>query len=180
MKLNVFISYGSKDRQIVDQLATSATPQAEFYYWNKSQEPGEDAWAQIAEWIRRCDLFIVVITGHTVQRGLAVGKEVGIARNQGKKILPLICTRVHPDEITFLEDIAYEPIDLLAPDQAIQRVINYIGKLYQKKKLDHEMLVAQQEHVQASKDSQLQMEQFKVALALGLVFFGIILLTRER
>ena len=154
-------------------------PNAEFFYWSKSEEPGKQAWAQITEWITHCDLFIVVITGHSVQRGLAVGKEVGVARNQAKKILPLVCTRVPDDEITFLEGIPYEAIDLLNPDQAVQRVMEVIAKLYEKRRLEREALLAQQQQIQIRKDSQVQLEHFRIAVALVVVVLGIILLTRK-
>ena len=178
MKSKIFVSYSSRDKKIVEQLASSQQEYADFFYWDKSNEPSKEAWHQIEEWISNCDLFIVIITGHTVQRGLSVGKEVGIAKNQRKKILPIVSDRVPENEITFLEDITYQPIDLFSPDEAIQSVTEFTKALYDKKKLEQEALVAQRHHIQLREESRHQLNEFKIAVAVVVVIVGIILLAK--
>jgi len=179
MKLKIFVSYSSKDKKIVEQLASSHQGFADFFYWDKSKEPGKEAWHQIEEWISNCDLFIVIITGHTVQRGLPVGKEVGIAKSLKKRILPIVSDRVPADEITFLEGITYQPIDLLSPDEAIQSITEFTKTLYNKKNLEQEAIAAQKQHIQLREESRLQLDEFKIAVAVVVVIVGIILLTRH-
>lgn len=179
MKLKIFVSYSSKDKKIVEQLASSHQVYADFYYWDKSKEPSQEAWHQIEGWISNCDLFIVIITGHTVQRGLSVGKEVGIAKSQKKRILPIISNRVPANEITFLEGITYQSIDLFSPDEAIQSITNITKDLYNKKKLEQEALVAQKHHIQLREEYQFQLDEFKIAIAVVVVIIGFILLARR-
>jgi hypothetical protein len=153
--------------------------QAEFYYWDQSKEFCKVDWQQIEEWITGCDLFIVIITGHTVKRGLAVGKEVGIAKSLKKKILPIVSDKVPLEDIRFLEGITYQPIDLSCPDEAIQSVTDYIKDLYEKKKLEREAIIAQKQHVQVQRTIQIELDEFKIALAVAVIIVGIILLARK-
>lgn len=124
--MNIFISYSVADLQLVNSIAGYISRHASVRYWDKSKEPGREAWPLIFQWIDQSDLVIAVITDNTVRRAMSVGQELGRAKTMQKFIIPLVTGNVKSSDLGFLSGIVYERIDprnltpaLLSAERAI-------------------------------------------------------------
>lgn len=124
--MNIFISYSVDDVALVNTIAGYIQRHGQVRYWDKSKEPGMEAWPLIFQWIDQSDLVIAVITDNTVRRAMAVGQELGRAQTMRKLIIPLVTANVRASDLGFLSGIVYERIDprdvspaLLAAERAI-------------------------------------------------------------
>ena len=109
--MKIFISYGMNDEPMVRQIADFLKPHAEVVYWSESKMPGNGSWETIFGWIDSSDIVLVLITGNTVARAMAVGQEVGHAKAKYKTIIPLVSREISPTELGFLSGITYQPVD---------------------------------------------------------------------
>ncbi|MBU0634437.1 MAG: toll/interleukin-1 receptor domain-containing protein [Candidatus Omnitrophica bacterium] len=178
--MNLFISYSSKDKKVVDKIALKLKSFSDVKYWDGSKKLGEGAWAQITEWIESSDAVLVIITESAVKRGLAIGKEIGIAKTKNKKIIPFVSDKISGKETTFLEDIAYEKLDFDNPDEAIQTIDSHITKLFseRKKTLSSQQLAERIAKLPINKED-VQKQQLKQILAIAAIVVAIIILTKE-
>ena len=170
MKLNLFISYSSKDGKLVSQIAEELKQFANVTYWAESKELGEPAWQQIEAWVDNCEASLLIITDNTVRRGLSVGKEVGIIKSKNKKIIPFVSKVVQEKELNFLEGIAYERIDLNDCEESLQIIVKSIRKLYDDK---------QKETVEKQKTITIreqQQQQSQTLFAIAAIVIGILIL----
>ena len=122
--VKVFISYSVDDLKLVEELAKQIEPLAEVRYWNKSKEPGEEAWKQIFGWIDESDTILAVVTGKTVIRAMSVGQEIGHAKAKNKKIVPLVAEGIPVSDLGCLSGIVFEPIPTDNPAPALERIRN--------------------------------------------------------
>jgi len=120
--VNIFISYSMKDRELVEKLAEEVRPQATPVYWDKDKEPGQEAWPMITDWIEKADLIVAVITDRAVSRAMAVGNEIGIAKEKGKIIIPLVGAGVDDKDLGCLQGVVHQRVDTDNPGEAIQAV----------------------------------------------------------
>jgi len=130
--MRVFISYSTPDLNLVHQIAKSAGANADVKFWAKDKEPGQDAWPTIFSWIDASDLVLVLITGHTVARAMAVGNEVGRAKAKGKLVIPLVSPGIPQAELGCLNGVTYEHIDPFNPMPALKRINALIASMAQK------------------------------------------------
>ncbi|HUU16889.1 MAG TPA: toll/interleukin-1 receptor domain-containing protein [Sedimentisphaerales bacterium] len=172
MKPKLFISYSSKDETIVSQVAQELSPFAEIKYWSESKELGQPSWQQIDNWISQSEATLVLITGNTVNRGLSVGKEVGISRSKNKKIIPFVSKNVPENELGFLEQIAYERIDLDDPQKSIEIIVKNIKELYQ---IEEQVVPQQQMQPYVSQEK----ESLKALLAIAAIVVAVLVLSKE-
>jgi TIR domain len=126
--MKIFISYSTEDSNLVSKIDQYLAKHAEVFYWQKSKSPGESVWPLISSWIDQSDLVLVVITGNTVSRAMSVGQEVGRAKAKQKVIIPIVSSEVPKDQLGFLSDIIYEPVDKNNPGAAIQSIEKVIIK----------------------------------------------------
>jgi hypothetical protein len=123
--MTIFISYSVKDNLLVERIATLLRVQGHaVYWWQGSNEPGDDMWPQIFGWIDQSDLVLAVITDAVVKRAMAIGNEIGYAKGR-KKIVPLVASGVPVSELGCLQGIVHIPLDLLDPKPAIDRLLAY-------------------------------------------------------
>jgi hypothetical protein len=120
--MKIFISYSTEDFGLVSQIEEYLGKHAEVFYWKKDKVLGDRAWGTIFNWIDQSDLIVVVITGHTVSRAMAVGQELGHARAKLKKIIPIVASEVPQKELGFLSEITYQPIERQNPAATMQAV----------------------------------------------------------
>lgn len=129
--MKIFISYSTKDFNLVSEIENYLEKHAEIFYWKKDKILGKEAWDTIFNWIDRADLVLSVITGNTVSRAMAVGQEIGHAKAKHKTIVPIIGAEVPVDELGFLNGTTYEKIDRNNPGMAIQAVEKAIIQIKQ-------------------------------------------------
>jgi len=120
--VNVFISYSTGDRDLVRKMADELKPSAQPVYWDQDNEPGKDAWDTIRGWIESADLVVAVITDKAVSRAMSVGNEVGIAKEMGKPILPLVGAGVESADLGCLQGVTFRRIDNANPGDAVMAV----------------------------------------------------------
>lgn len=131
--MNVFISYSVKDTQVVRLISETIKPSvASVKYWDESKQYGEQAWKSIEQWINDSDIMIVVITDHTISRAMAVGNEVGMAKEKGVKIIPLVCESVNHDDLACLNGITHIKFNTQDPIDAIDELHDHIKRLISK------------------------------------------------
>lgn len=89
----IFISYSSKDRALVDELAGDLDVlfdgDIEIWYDRElNRSGGHQWWSLICEAIRQCDIFIYALSTH-VLASEPCKREYGYARQLGKPVLPV-------------------------------------------------------------------------------------------
>jgi len=138
--MNVFISYSTTDTALVQQIAASLKTVCDSVrWWEDSKVPGEDAWRSIFGWIDRADVVLVVVTDAAVNRGLAVGTEIGAAKMKGKKIIPLVSAGIKSPDLGCLGNLTYCPIDPSNLKPTLDQVHKTLQQL--KKERDTQTLV---------------------------------------
>lgn len=91
--MRIFISYSSKDRDTVTQLADDLDliGHSVWYDTELNRRGGHQWWALILEEIRRCEVFLYALSPQ-VLRSEPCRREYGYARALGKPVLPVILT----------------------------------------------------------------------------------------
>jgi len=103
----IFISYSSKDRPIVNELAEDLIHLFDHQVWYDQElkrSGGQSWWNLICEQIRQCEVFLYALSPQ-VLKSEPCKREYGYAVALGKPVLPLIVTEV---------DYRYLPIELQA------------------------------------------------------------------
>jgi hypothetical protein len=143
--MKVFISYSTQDLTLVKGLASSLLPYAEVYYWDESKVLGKDSWNQIFDWIDSSDLVVVLITGNTVTRAMAVGQEIGRAKAKDKTIIPIVSHDIPTNELGFLSGLTHQPVNPDNPTPSLQEIsrtaAHYKNNIEQKQKVGLLLLV---------------------------------------
>ena len=122
---DIFISYSSKDREKAEQL-TELLVSAGLSVWiDKSGIDVATSWSgEIVDAIEGCKAFVVLLSPHSIE-SVNVVKEVSLAAEQKKKILPL---DLEPVELP--RDLKYHLAGIQrAPMTNIDAIIRAIGKL---------------------------------------------------
>jgi TolB-like protein len=125
MSADIFISYSSKDREKAEQL-TELLASAGLSVWiDKSGIDIATSWSkEIVQAIDNCKALLVLLSPNSVV-SVNVAKEVSLAAEQKKKILPL---DLEPVELT--DDLRYHLAGIQrAPMTNIDAIIRAIGKL---------------------------------------------------
>jgi hypothetical protein len=128
--MKIFISYSADDLKTVREIAETVKhlPEVnEVYYWDKSKEPGKDAWDSIFSWIDSSDVVLAVISDKTVERGLSVGMEIGHAKKSGKKIVPLVTEGVNGTSLGCLSGLTHEKLSKNNPAPTQARLKEILG-----------------------------------------------------
>ena len=128
--MNVFISYSADDLALVNWIGGQIKPHANVFYWDKSKQPGQDAWQTIYSWIDQSDLVLAVITDSAVSRAMSVGQEIGRAKAKLKTVVPVVTSNVPSSELGCLSGTTYQKIDPENPGATL----NVITKVIMAKK----------------------------------------------
>lgn len=132
MKFNIFVSYSTHDLPQAKALQKQIenTP-IEVFVAKDSISPGEELTSSIREAIEKCDLFVLLWSKNAKDSDW-VRQEIGEARGQKKKILPLVL-----DEgiklPAFISDLKYIPLfkDL---EKGLKEAGQFIENEYRNKK----------------------------------------------
>ena len=120
--MKIFMSYSTPDLNLVAQIAERVRSHGQVFYWDKDKPLGNEPWPTISGWIDQSDVVLVLITGNTVARAMAVGNEVGRARAKGKKIIPLVAHDVPANSLGCLQGIIFERIDPYNPEPTLRKL----------------------------------------------------------
>jgi TIR domain-containing protein len=126
--LKIFISYSTKDLNLVKIFAEHLKPFGEVTYWAEDKVLGKEAWDTIFSWIDSSDVVLALITGSTVARAMSVGQEIGRAKTQNKNIIPIVSSTVPSTELGFLSGTTYQVIDPSDPYAAVFEITRTIEK----------------------------------------------------
>ncbi len=91
--MNIFISYSSKSRSIVEALAVDLEAMGYAIWFDRHLTGGLDWWSEILESIRRCHLFLFALTPEA-QSSHACQLEYDYASALNKRILPVMLADV--------------------------------------------------------------------------------------
>jgi hypothetical protein len=119
--MRIFISYSNPNLNIIKSLAERLTIFGDVFFWNENDTPGVIAWEQIYNWIDYADIVIVLITDYNVVRTMAIDREIGRAKEKNKYIFPLVSSDVPRNELEYLSNTAYEPVDISNPFAAVEK-----------------------------------------------------------
>lgn len=171
--MKLFISYSAEDTAFVRTLASQLSPWvSRLYYWDKSQEPGTEAWPAIFRWIDQSDWVLVIITDKTLSRALAVGQEIGHALAKGKRIIPLVAPGIRSDQLGCLSGLTYYKINPNDPLPAARDMAKAI--------LQHEQAKAMRKKQDLAVAAQRKEEREAKALALILLGILAVMALKER
>ncbi len=122
---DIFISYSSKDREKAEQL-TELLGSAGLSVWiDQAGIEVATSWSgEIVDAIEECKAFIVLLSPNSIE-SVNVVKEVSLAAERGKKILPLDL-----EPVALSRDFAYHLAGIQrAPMTNIDSIIRALGKL---------------------------------------------------
>lgn len=120
--MNIFISYSTDSQDIVKSIADYLKPLGAVRYWDQNKVLGEKDWELIFEWIDDSDIVLAVITDKTISRAMAVGQEIGYAKDAGKFIIPIVTQNVKETDLGLLKGITYQRISNDNPGPALSAV----------------------------------------------------------
>lgn len=124
----VFISHSSGDADWVSQIASLATQLGvRPYLFHEDQQPGRAVAGKLQAAIEQSDAFIAVIT---VAGGAStyVNQEIGFALGKGKPLIPIVERGVPSDQLAFLRDIEYVPVDFSDQTTALTEIAGAIHR----------------------------------------------------
>lgn len=94
--MNVYISYSSKDRHVVDRIAKGLEAAGISSWTDRNIPPGSEWMEQIDHAIQSADVFVVLITEnflHSPYCNSELGSIVAKARSDKSRIIPVIVDR---------------------------------------------------------------------------------------
>lgn len=126
--LNIFISYSSQNRNLVEKLASDFEAMGYTTWYDQELTGGHEWWGAILDHIRRCDLFVFALTQAAVN-SLPCQREYEYAHALHKRILPIqlsdIDVRMLPSALQKIQIVDYRQRDLSA-SQSLTRALNLL------------------------------------------------------
>jgi len=127
--MKVFVSYSADDSDFVRKVVDGIRNDVEsVHWWDESKQLGQSCWDQIFSWIDEADLVLAIVTGKVLERGLAVGNEIGYAKAKGKEIIPLITDEDDRFDLGCLIGTVDQYIDENDPQSGIDAIKNHIKR----------------------------------------------------
>ena len=100
----VFLSHSSADKEFADLLAETLRKHGIPVWYSQTNILGAQQWHdEIGEALKRCDWFIVILTGNSVQ-SMWVKREIMFALNDNRfsnKIIPILCQSCDYDNLSW-------------------------------------------------------------------------------
>jgi hypothetical protein len=91
---NIFISYSTKSRAVVDALAIDLEAMGYTVWFDRQLTGGQDWWAEILNSIRRCQLFLFALTPESME-SYPCKLEYDYAYALNKRILPVMLADIN-------------------------------------------------------------------------------------
>lgn len=135
MKLQIFISHSSKDRQAVEGIrrqleAMNVTP----WMFEYDVRPGEYVAHKVEGELDKSAAVVVLLT----KAGAAspsVHQEVGYARGKGILVIPLVERGVTAHDLGLLNGLEYVAFDSAAPQDALTQLTSRVHKLVEAQRI---------------------------------------------
>ncbi len=112
--MNIFISYSTKSRLVVEVLATDLEAMGYNVWFDRKLSGGQDWWAEILQGIRHCNLFLFALTPEAAESH-PCKLEYDYAFALNKRILPVMLSdinlKVLPSALQKLQFIDYRQQD---------------------------------------------------------------------
>src|ERR1041384_4491565 len=112
--MNIFISYSSKDRSVVETLASDLALLGHTIWFDRELTGGHEWWNDILATIRACDLFIFALTPLSLD-SYPCRLEYEYAHQLQKRILPIMLTSIEarrlPQALQRLQFVDYRKQD---------------------------------------------------------------------
>lgn len=132
--MHIFISYAKEDttdlvKILAEHLENLPTVTA---WWDSTLNPGDSWSAQIQDEIKRCDLFMVLLSAdvnrprHSEKGTSFVQREINYAQNQGKKILPVMAEQT--DLPVQIADLQYIDVSQ-SQEEGVRKVLEHVANL---------------------------------------------------
>ena len=123
----IFVSYSRKDKNIIDELV-EGLQSAGYEVWTDRNILGGTLWRhQIVTKIEGCDVFILTLSSNSINSD-NVRKELDLAANSGKKIIP-----VDLETVTIPQEMQYQLVGLqridLVNHHGIKPLLNTLGEV---------------------------------------------------
>lgn len=142
MSYNVFLSHsmGDADRHIVDKAVENARLQGvELYIAERDPQYGHELSEKFKSRIRTADCMVVLWTKDGADSHW-VSREVGIAQDAGRLVIPVVEEGV--DVTGVWSHIEYVKLNREDPDTAIGRLTGYLAQLKAKKETQQALVGA--------------------------------------
>lgn len=111
-----FISYARTDKLAVQSLVSALETLNNETWIDRRLAGGQKWWEEILENIRRCDVFVVALSKHTLQ-SKACRLEYTYAKDLGKTILPVMVAGDFSVDDVLAEVAAVQFVDYRRPDE---------------------------------------------------------------
>lgn len=133
MSYKVFLSHSSADRAWADWIARSAAQIGlVVYLYEHDPRPGVLVAAKIQSEIQKSDALVVLLTPSGASSAY-VQQEVGYAVASRRLVIPLVWPGIEKHSLAMLEGHEWVLFDPSNPDQALIRLLKYLGELKAKK-----------------------------------------------
>lgn len=129
MGFRVFLSHSSKDEELVSEIKNSLHMlDCDVYLAIHDPRPGQYLSEKIQQEIRSCDIFIVLITQHSINSRY-VQQEIGVALGEKKTIVPIVLRGVEKEQLAMLEGKEYILFDPQDPEQMKLNLSRFLSKM---------------------------------------------------
>lgn len=147
--VNIFVSYSIEDEAMAQKVSDYLSNAAHVKFWNRSKEPGAEAWPTIFSWIDNADVVLAIVTGNTVKRAMSVAQEIGRAKAKNKLIIPLVGDGVAASDLGCLCGVTFETVNQETMGGALERIHTKIMKIGDAKVAEMLRLKAEKEKEKA-------------------------------
>lgn len=127
----IFISHSTTDAAWIEQIAALVSALGvRPYLFQNDQQPGRAVADKLQQAICDSDAFMAVVT---VGGGAStyLNQEIGFALGRGKPIIPIVELGVPSDQLAFLRDIEYVPVDFANQAEALTQLAGVIHRQVQ-------------------------------------------------
>ena len=127
---HVFISYSRKDSGFVDRLIQDMEKRGVAVWVDRQDIGGGETWrAAIADAIRRCLAFVIVLSPNSTA-SKNVSRELSLAESHNRQIIPLLhqACEIPPTIEYQLAEIQVIDFTVIPYDNALDRLIKALGK----------------------------------------------------
>lgn len=121
-RLELFLSHSAADHDAVALVRRQIEALGvDVYLAEHDPQPGTSIAAKVERAIARCHAVVVLITNNSVDSAF-VQQEVGMARNAGKPLIPIVEKNVDKSRLGLLVETEWLELDMTRPTEALAKV----------------------------------------------------------
>ncbi len=141
MGFQIFLSHNVRDGDSVGRIRQElAAVGVESYVFEHDLQPGQSIAEKLQSAIRASDVVVVLLTENSVPSPY-VQQEVGYALAQRKLVIPLVEQGTSSNTLAMLAGVEYISFDSASPQEGIQKLTDYLGRLSDEKRRDELLMV---------------------------------------